>query len=50
MYDCLQKPSMFEYKFWPIFQSLKSHISVTIQWNATKVCIIMTTCSSYILV
>ena len=38
MWLSLQKSSMFECKFWPIFRHLKPHNSVTAQWNVTKVC------------
>ena len=36
--DSLRKPFMLACKFWPIFQSLKSHNSVTTQRNAIKLC------------
>ena len=50
MWLSLRKPSMLACKFSPIFQSLKSHNSVTTQWNATKHCTLMTKWSSYIMV
>ena len=35
------KTLMLACKFWPMFRSLKSHNSVTAQWNVTKLCSLM---------
>ena len=50
MWLSLQKPSMFECKFWPIFWSMKSYNSITAKGNVIKVCTLITKSSSYMLV
>ena len=49
MWLSLWKPSMFTWKFWPIFQGLKSHNYVTTQENVTKVGSLIAKWISYIL-